>query len=717
MDDGLKRVLRRLRDLILPEGSEIQVSAFNILAVCGIVVSLITAFYNLSVGFGILSFIECMSGVFISLGLMVYTRRTGNYRMAMILTVLAIFFGLFTFLYLTNGGYYGGVPYFFVFATVFTAFLLDGIIMPVFVALELLWYAGLCIYTYYHPSVNLLEGNEEIRMMDVVVCETIVSIALSIAMYLQIRVYRKKQQQLNEAIIAVREANSAKSEFLAKMSHDIRTPLNTIMAMNELIVSNTSSARIREWVNDSNVSGRILMSLIDDMLDLSRIEAGRMDLLEQPWDTEELFDEAVKAWKLQTDRKGLDFYYDRDEHLPARLAGDEDVVRKITNNLLSNAVKYTRTGSVHLSVGWTDRLMIIVEDTGIGIAPEHLNNIFKPFERGVQDIYRETSGSGLGLAIVKELVDAAGGSVVCESRLNHGTKFTVCLPEKTVDDREDAKTSGASAGSGDSKAVQQFVAPEAQILVVDDNAYNRKVIEAFLEPTLIRIDDVESGSEALEMIDIKHYDLVLMDLRMPGMDGAETLEQIKRDYPDFDTPVVVLTADIMNGVEERLLKQGFSGFLAKPVSSPNLLSTIAGFIPDKVVPLQTDEESGLTLARIESFQDMLKPCGIDLKLALEYNAGSTEEFLMRAGLFEDYAEENRQRLKWDESQAEEYYLLVHSIKSIARGVGAYLLAQLAEAIEYRKEDAFVEKTNPVLLDEYERVRAGLKKLREGVNAI
>ncbi|MBR4530113.1 MAG: response regulator [Lachnospiraceae bacterium] len=708
-----RKLLIRLKELIVPPGSEIQVAAFNILAVCGILVSIFTAFYNLFAGFGFLSFFECMSGVFISLALMYYTRWTGNYRLAMILTVVIIFLVLFTFLYLTNGGYFGGVPYFFVFATVFTAFLLDGIAVPLFILLELVWYGVLCMYTYYHPVTTFLKDSGEVRVMDVVVCETIVSLSLSLTMYLQIRVYRRKQQELNEAILAAEEANRAKSDFLAKMSHDIRTPLNTIMATNELIVSNTSSARIRDWVGDSNASGRILMSLIDDMLDLTKIEAGRMELHEQPWEPGRLFEEAARAWKVQADKAGLLFLYELDEAVPSCLKGDEDVIRKITNNLLSNAVKYTRAGCIRLAIRWSDELVILVSDTGIGIAPEYLGTIFKPFERGVQEIYRETSGSGLGLAIVKELVDAMGGSITCESKLNEGTTFTVHLPQRIAAGSTDGSHGQTDAEESGHVHHGQFIAPEAQILVVDDNAFNRKVISAFLEPTLIRIDDVESGYEALEMIDIKEYDLVLMDLRMPGMDGAETLERIRSDYPDFHAPVVVLTADIMNGVEERLLGQGFSGFLSKPVSSSVLLDTIAGFLPDKVVPLGDPAEGSLTRAKLESYQETLMPYGIDLRLALEYNAGSAEEFLMRAELFEQYAGETIERLDRAETP-EEYYLQVHSVKSIARGVGAHLLAQLSETIEYRQDDTFAGKAKEVYLDEYARVRRGLERFLKEV---
>ncbi len=700
--------------LILPRESSIQVNAFNILALCGVIVCVVTAFYNLGLGLGIESFWGNVAGAVFSLGLMVYTRKTGNYRLAMILTVLVIFIGLFTFLFFSGGGYHSGVPSFFIFGVVFTAFLLDGIIMPILVVVEMAWYAGLCLFEYYAPIPTDLTYHETKYMVDVVVCETIVSLSLAITMYLQIQLYRNKQEELNRAIFAAEEANRAKSDFLAKMSHDIRTPLNTVMAMNELIVANTSSERIREWVNDGNISGRILLSLIDDMLDLTRIEAGKLELLSQPWEPRKLFEETGKTWMLQAEKAGLSFYYDIDPMVPDRLLGDEAAVLKIVNNLLSNAVKYTKAGSILLKAGWEDgnMLKLLVSDTGEGIAPDYLKTIYKPFERGVQDIYRETSGSGLGLAIVKELVDAMDGSIECESVLNKGTTFIVYIPQKEYLGGEQALGQITDYMNASSEA-EQFVAPDVRILVVDDNVYNRKVIAGFLEPTLIQLDDVESGFEALEMIDIREYDLVLMDLRMPKMDGAETLERIKQEYPDFNTPVIALTADIMNGIEERLLKKGFACFLPKPISSERLLKTIARFIQGKIITLDKGGDNRMTLADVERYQGMLLPYGIDLKSGLEYNAGDTGEFLMRASLFEEYADEGVERLS-ELEPFDSYYLQVHSMKSIAKGVGAFLLAQLAETVELRKDEGFARASNPALLYEYGRVRQGLKALREKV---
>ena len=591
----------------------------------------------------------------------------------------------------------------------FTAFLLDGISMVVMIGIELALYISLILYSYYHPTT--LNNDEKFYMTCVIMDMSLVAISLAVTMYFQIRVYRKKQIQLNAAIREADEANRAKSDFIAKMSHDVRTPLNTILAMNELIVNNTSSERIREWVNDSNISGQLLLSMIDDMLDLSRIEAGRTVILSQPWNTRNVFDETAKIWKLNAGKSGLGFKYNLASNVPEYLTGDEGVIRKITDNLLSNAVKYTKSGSVTLSVKHDDMLEISVSDTGIGIAPEYVDEIFSPYERGAEEVYKETSGSGLGLAIVKELAEAMGGTITCESTLGKGSTFTVRIPQN------EAQVSGAEpiekAAPAENRKSGQYVAPDAHILVVDDNAYNRKVIREFTEPALIQVDDVESGYEAVEMIDIKDYDLIFMDIRMPHMDGMQTLAKIREDYPDFDTPVIALTGDIMNGVEEKLLALGFSGFLAKPVSLSKLLGTIKEYLPDKIVELETTDDEELSPEKLEFGQSFLIPYGIDLKLALEYCAGNVSELFTRAELFEEYADSNIEHLKGD-NFTDEYYLQIHSIKSVAKGIGAYLLAGLAETVERRRDDAFSKEVNPLILTEYDRVRKGIALYRKEI---
>ena len=704
-----EKITDRIASLIFPEGDDLRAKIFDLLAICGTVICIITAVNNLVVEGSVGGFIGCVIGMFISFALFMYTKKTGNYKPSMILTIVVIFLVLFTFLFFSGGGYHSGMPAFFIFATVFTAFMLDGIPMLIFVLIEIAWYTFILYWAYINPgSVNDLEGEFTI-FLDVLIGETVVAVSLVLTMYLQIRVYRKNQQELRQAIKAADEANRAKSDFLAKMSHDIRTPLNTILAMNELIIDNTSSERIREWVNDSNISGKILLSLIDDMLDLTRIETGRFTVHNRTIDLTLLFRETERLWKPQTERKGLDLICEMSPDVPEFLMGDEDVLRKIINNLMSNAVKFTDTGSVTVRFDWDGEFRFTIADTGVGIDPEYLKIIFNPFERGVQGVYRETSGSGLGLAIVKDLVDAVEGTIDCKSNVGIGTEFTVKLPfrgiNSTVEDQ------GTDESSDEKQTVRRFVAPSANILVVDDIPFNQKVIESYLEPALIHIDSVDSGYEALEMIDIKEYDLILMDLRMPGMDGAETLDKIREEYPDLKTPVIMLTADIISGIGDEMIRRGFDDFLSKPISSADLYEILQKYIPDKMMTIEIEEDKQLSAPRAESYQDLLMPYGISVKMAIENNAGSAGEFLSRALLFEEYADEGIDYLSQPQYD-EDYYIRIHSVKSASRGIGAYLLAELAGAVELRKNREFSEMTNGLLIEEYKRVRQGLSRLKE-----
>ncbi len=848
-----------LKNIFFLKDDDIQVSAFNILAFSGIVVCLISAAYNLLNGLDSASLAGILSGALFALGMMIFTLRTGHYYIAMVLTVVVVFFGLFTFLFFTSGGYHSGMPSYFIFGVVFTAFMLDGMTMSFFIVAELMWYAVICAYAYKTAIPLGRMGSEAAYLTDVIVSETLVASILAITMYLQIQLYRKKQEELHRATQAAEEANRLKSDFLAKMSHDIRTPLNTIMGMNELILRHSSSPEIRECADDSRKAGQVLLSMINDMLDLSRIEAGMMELNPHPYSPQQLIGEMKKLWELHSSGSGLSFEACVEGDVPRGLVGDETAIRKIINNLLGNSFKYTRKGKVSLRLSFqnepfcpegddsagsfrepsseipacasdganapgadatvanvsgadvvranapgadavranapgtnaavanasgvnaarveapgapganvarlevlvanapradavvanapegdagggvgTGWLVISVRDTGIGIEEKYLEKIFLPFERLPQGKYGDMGGSGLGLAIVKEITDAMGGTVHCWSRVNEGTVFTVSIPQGIIteeklcspgpaanvqsasdEDSVHAIESGADALSvpeaslgsrlnGRLRGDGQIAAPGARILLVDDNYYNRKVIVQLLEPTLVFMDDVESGYEAMEMIDIREYDLILMDLRMAGMDGTETLERIREEYPDFKTPVIALTADIMPGVRDRLLKQGFADFIPKPVNSARLYEMLRSFLPGKLIMIDRGQDAGFSQDEIAAWQDRLLPYGINFNLGLECNAGNAAEFVMRASLFNAYASDGQRRLsKCREGPDEEYYLQAHSAKSAARGIGAWIMADLAEAVEYRHDHEYSIEANPVLLYEYRRVQAGL----------
>ena len=705
--------LSRPKESLFPPERDIHLSVFILLAIGGIIVSVVVAFYNLAMGFGIWNFLAIIiAGVSYSVAMIAYTVKTGLYRGPMVITVFVVFIGLFTYLFFTSGGYNSGFPLFFVMSIVFTAFMLDGPMMPILAVFEFLWYAGLCIFAYKYPTNVKMKLTGTDFVADLIVSLGISSIVLASTAYFEVRIYRKKQIELEHTRLEAEKANKAKTDFIARMSHDVRTPLNTIMAMNELITQNTSAQNIKEWIEDSNNSAQILLSLVNDMLDISRIEAGKAELNPKPYSTTSFFLDMEKAWETQIIRGGLHFSMVCDNAIPSVLCGDSIALRKIIDNLLSNALKYTKSGNITLSAVFIepDILTITVTDTGCGIEKENIERIFKPFERG--SLVSAIKGSGLGLAIVRELTDFMKGNISCESAIGVGSSFTVSLPQEVVDNapiKKKKKWPGQNQLTGHKNV--HNVAPGATVLVVDDNQYNRKVITQLLDPMLVRVDDVESGHEALEMIDIKHYDLILMDLRMPDLDGRETFELIKKEYPGFDTPVVALTAEIIGGVEESVLRQGFAGYLSKPVNSSQLYETIVKFAPDKVVAVDDEAEDTLSEEEIGLYQDRLYLYGINIRQSLEYSAGDPKEFLLRTSLFEEYAPGTINMLEKLRGSSD-YYIQMHSVKSIAKGIGAWVLADLAEAVEIRRDEDFSNSAHELLLQEFRKVNDGIKLFRE-----
>ena len=698
--------------------SDLRVRIFRILATGGFTVSALTGIINLVVGLPIRNTIMCWSTALLSLVLILYASRTGRYRTCVRITIVLIFLVIFTFLFLDGGGYKSGMPLYFVMAVVFTAFMLEGTEMFFFSAVEILWYSGLCIYAYRHPgAVNVFEQESDM-LTDILIALPVVSVVLASTMYLQLQLIRKKQEELEEARKEALSASEAKTAFLANMSHDIRTPLNTVMSLNELIAGRTASDEIRGWTDDIRLSCDILLSLVGDILDLSRIESGRSRFPEAPYLTVQLLQETEATWQRAAKKAGLSFSLMAEESLPSVMSGHLDSIRKIVNNLVGNAVKYTEQGGVTLRFlkelpdAEQVTLRIEVEDTGIGIPPEELDRVFLPFERGNFPSGRGAEGTGLGLAIVKDLVEALQGSVRCDSRPGQGSLFTVRIPQKVQDPEPIGSREHWSNLQAPAETFDSIIAPDARVLVVDDNEYNRQVMCTLLKPTLIQTDDVESGREALEMLEIRKYDLILMDIMMPEMNGPETLRIIREEHLADNTPVAALTADALAGTKERLMNAGFSDYLAKPVSMKELGGLLIKYLGDRVRLIRDPSFEKLTEDEASHLKDILLPMHIHLEDTLELDGGSVDSLRMRAEHFLQYGEELEKLSETTEDfLREDLFHFVHSLKSAARSIGARDLAELAAFMERHREDTSLnELMIPALAKEYRTVREGEKLL-------
>ena len=390
--------------------------------------------------------------------------------------------------------------------------------------------------------------------------------------------YRKLlsiRAQLEKAEKAAVEANRQKTDFLAAMSHEIRTPMAGVLGKDDLILRATRDSKIREYAENIHSAAETLLYIINDILDLSNIENGSFTLHEETYDLGKMLHDLDIIVRPRAEEKGLDFRIDVPEDLLERLFGDGVRVRQVILNVLNNAVKYTHSGSVSMSVRQQSlrngimRLRFTIRDTGIGIKEEDLPYLFTSFHRFDEKKNRHIEGSGLGLSIVKNLTDQMHGEVHVDSVYGVGSVFTIELPQKlsgslTIREYRDMQRRELEM-EGPEELIREAV---GNVLVVDDNAMNRKVIRSLLLRTGLSVETAESGQECLNILKVHHFDIVLMDIMMPEMDGVETLHELRKlpDCGSGDLPVVALTANAIAGAKESYLKEGFDGYLSKPVN-------------------------------------------------------------------------------------------------------------------------------------------------------
>ena len=376
----------------------------------------------------------------------------------------------------------------------------------------------------------------------------------------------KMIEELNIAKDTAEKANRAKSDFLSSMSHEIRTPLNAIVGFSDCIINANSLEEAKDNASDVITASNTLLEIVNGILDISKIEAGKLELVENDYDIKKLLNDVIKLIRVRIGDKPLDFKVNIAEDLPQVLYGDHINVKKIMINLLTNAVKYTDQGCISLDVKCVKtnqicRLIVSVKDTGRGIKKEDIAKLFTKFQRVDEDRNTTIEGTGLGLAITKQLVQMMNGNIVVNSVYGEGSEFTVAIDQRlSLVKLEPEKEENINVN---------LDLTGKKILIVDDNKLNIKVAEKILIKYNPTIDSCESGFECLEKVKLNNYDLILLDDMMPKMKGSEVLVKLKEN-PNFNTPVIVLTANAINGMEEQYLSKGFNGYLAKPIEKDKL---------------------------------------------------------------------------------------------------------------------------------------------------
>lgn len=387
-------------------------------------------------------------------------------------------------------------------------------------------------------------------------------------------------------------ANEAKSSFLANMSHEIRTPINAVIGMNEMILRESSESAIRQYAYDARSSANTLLGIINDILDFSKIESGKMEIIPVEYELKHVVTELVNMIEKRAADKGLELQVEVYPELPSKLYGDDVRIKQIVTNLLTNAVKYTERGRVTLTFSGhivQDRLQlyVCVEDTGIGIKQEDLDKLFSAFERIEEKRNRNIEGTGLGMSITTLLLNMMGSSLEVSSEYGKGSSFSFVLEQQVVDNTPIGEMTKKEESTS-YQYKEAFTAPDARLLVVDDNVMNCKVFKALLKKTKVQVTECYSGAECLQLTEEYKYDMIFLDHMMPELDGVETFRLLRSDSAslNLDTPVVVLTANAMSGAKEQYMADGFDAFLAKPIVPDELEQMLIDMLPKELLVKQ-----------------------------------------------------------------------------------------------------------------------------------
>ena len=571
----------------------------------------------------------------------------------------------------------------------------------------------------YIPAVELEATNTVVDWL-LLGMVTLGLMSLLVFNYLMLMFYNRK---LAEAAEAANQANEAKSHFLSVMSHDIRTPMNAILGLNEMVLRDSHEEEIVAYSESIRTAGKTLQGLINDILDFSKIEAGKMDIINVDYSFASMLNDLVNMVQGKANDKGLAFNLDVDKNIPSILNGDEIRIKQVITNILSNAVKYTKEGTITFKAGFEKenddsiRLKISISDTGIGIRPEDMKRLFQAFERIEESRNRNIEGTGLGMSIAQNFLNMMGSRMEVESEYGKGSTFSFNLMQGVKDWNPigDYEESFKRSLSERTKYRERFTAPDGRLLVVDDTPVNLSVFQSLLKRTKVQIDTASSGDEGILLYKQKHYDVIFLDHMMPDKDGIETLKEMKKiaDTSNTETPIICLTANAISGMREMYIGEGFDDYMTKPIDPDRLETLLLAYIPkDKIAPPSGDDEDDDT--GIPDF--VWEIAAIDVNEGI-IHCGSREAYMSTLRTYLDSASKNADEIEkyWNERDIKNTTIKVHALKSTSRVIGADELGDFAARLEKAGESGdagTLEREIGTLLAKYRELAGELSPLAD-----
>ncbi len=621
-------------------------------------------------------------------------KKNGHPEVAAFIVVFAANMFVFPFMYFTSGGIASGMPVWFVLGLTFSWLLLKGKLCTVMYVFNLIVAVACMLLELQHPEyISAMESNVAV-CFDMIQSIVVVTCIFGCVFKYETHVYEKQKK-------ALEKANKAKSEFLANMSHEIRTPINVVLGYNEMILRENETNRTGENALKVQAAGQNLLSLVNDILDFTAIEQGKLTIKDEAYDIRQVLQDVFVFAQYSAGEKGLRFDCKVDSSIPRVLAGDAVRLMQVMQNLISNAVKYTKEGSVEVAVTWEAGtgeaekkgiLHFSVKDTGIGMRQEDVERISERFIRFDNKRTRNIQGIGLGLTIITRLLNAMNSSLQVESEIGKGSRFSFGVLQNVVEEEPIGETVWTDTDATARKAAEPFEAPQAQVLVVDDNEMNLDLFKGMLAKAKIRIDTAANGEEAIACVKAKEYHMILMDHMMPVMDGMTAMQKMRAEKMCENTPIVVLTANAVNGAKKEYLDAGFDDYLSKPVLSEPLMQLLRKYLPEKLYknrPVQ--EHAGTEKAVKTAFQCNSLEQYLDYKTGMEYCCNSEEFYREMLGSFLSNDKHEAICGYYKEEDWEQYRILVHALKSTSLSIGAVELSEAAKQLELAAKDGRVDE--------------------------